>query len=278
VPILEAIILGVVQGLTEFLPVSSSGHLLIVPWLFGWDSLESDSVKKSFDVALHLGTLLAVVSYFRSDLVGYVCGGVTAVVRRDRPVTEEGRIAWLLVLSAVPAGVVGFAARGFIVDTLGSPLVIALSLIGFGLLLMWADRSMGARSLDELRTRDSLFVGAAQVLALNPGTSRSGITMTAARRAGFSRDGAARLSFLMSLPVTGGAVVFELLGLAADGVPEGLILPMVIGVITSAIAGWVAVWGTIRIVRTHSFIPFVVYRVGLGLLVLVLLATGVRSN
>jgi undecaprenyl-diphosphatase len=278
VPIFEAIVLGIVQGLTEFLPVSSSGHLLIVPWLFGWDSLDSDSVKKSFDVALHLGTLIAVIAYFRRDLGGYVIGGVAAVVRRERPVSEEGRIAWLLVLSAVPAGLVGFAARGFIVDALGTPLVIAASLIGFGLLLAWADRSVGNRPLETVGTRDALAVGTAQILALNPGTSRSGITITAARRAGFSRDGAARLSFLMSLPVTGGAVVYELLGLAADGIPEGLALPMVIGIITSAVAGWIAVWGTIRIVRTYSFAPFVIYRIGLGVLILVLLATGVRAN
>jgi undecaprenyl-diphosphatase len=278
VPIFEAIVLGIVQGLTEFLPVSSSGHLLIVPWLFGWDSLDSDSVKKSFDVALHLGTLIAVVAYFRRDLGGYVTGGVAAVLRRERPVSEEGRIAWLLVLSAVPAGLVGFAARGFIVDALGTPLVIAVSLIGFGLLLLWADRSIGNRPLETVSTRDALAVGTAQILALNPGTSRSGITITAARRAGFSRDGAARLSFLMSLPVTGGAVVYELVGLAADGVPDGLVLPMVIGIITSAVAGWIAVWGTIRVVRTYSFAPFVIYRVGLGVLILVLLATGVRVN
>lgn len=274
--VVEAIVLGLVQGLTEFLPVSSSGHLLVVPWLFGWDSLESESVKKSFDVALHLGTLLAVVAYFRRDLGGYVVGGTRAVLRRERPVSEEGRMAWLLVLSAVPAGLVGFAARGFIVDALGSPLIIALSLIGFGLILMWADRSTGQRTLGSVRTRDVLIVGAAQVLALNPGTSRSGITITAARRVGLSRDAAARLSFLMSLPVTGGAVAFEMLGLVSDGVPDGLLVPMVIGVVTSAVAGWVAVWGTIRIVRTHSFTPFVVYRVGLGLLILALLAAGVR--
>ncbi len=277
-PIFEAIVLGIVQGLTEFLPVSSSGHLLIVPWLFGWDSLDSDSVKKSFDVALHLGTLIAVIAYFRRDLGGYVAGGISAVVRRERPITEEGRIAWLLVLSAVPAGIVGFAARGFIVDALGTPLVIALSLIGFGLVLMWADRSIGDRPLEAVTRRDALAVGTAQILALNPGTSRSGITITAARRAGFSRDGAARLSFLMSLPVTGGAVVYELAGLAADGIPDGLFIPMVIGVITSAVAGWIAVWGTIRIVRTYSFTPFVIYRVGLGVLILALLVTGVRTN
>ena len=277
-PIFEAIILGIVQGLTEFLPVSSSGHLLIVPWLFGWDSLDSDSVKKSFDVALHLGTLIAVIAYFRRDLGGYVTGGISAVVRRERPVTEEGRIAWLLVLSAVPAGIVGFAARGFIVDALGTPLVIALSLIGFGLVLLWADRSIGTRPLEAVTRRDALAVGTAQILALNPGTSRSGITITAARRAGFSRDGAARLSFLMSLPVTGGAVIYELAGLATDGIPDGLFVPMVIGVITSAIAGWIAVWGTIRIVRTYSFTPFVIYRVGLGVLILALLATGLRAN
>jgi undecaprenyl-diphosphatase len=274
VPILHAVVLGIVQGLTEFLPVSSSGHLLLVPWLFGWDDLESASVKKAFDVALHIGTLVAVFAYFRHDVSRYVREGLRLLVRRERPIDEDGRIAWLLMLSVVPAAAVGALFEEFIDESLGSPTIIAVSLIGFGLLLGWADRSAGTRRMESYRVPDALIVGAAQALALNPGTSRSGITITAARRRGFSRDAAARLSFLMSLPVTGGAIVFKMTGLVRDGVPDGLLAPMIVGIVTSAIAGWFAVWGTLRLVRTYSFTPFVVYRVVLGVVVLGLVAVG----
>ncbi|MCB0980917.1 MAG: undecaprenyl-diphosphatase, partial [Ilumatobacter sp.] len=130
--------------------------------------------------------------------------------------------------------------------------------------------------LPEYTKDDALKIGAAQILALNPGTSRSGITMTAARLVGFHRDAAARASFLMAIPVTAGAVAYKMLKLAKDGIPDGLGVPMVVGIITSAISGWLAVWGTIRLVRTRTFMPFVVYRVGLGVLVLALIVTGVR--
>lgn len=275
-PILHAVVLGIVQGLSEFLPISSSGHLLLVPWLFGWDDLESPSVKKAFDVALHLGTLVAVLAYFRHDVVRYVRAGFSMLSARRRPASEDERIAWFLVVATMPAAAVGALFESFIEESLGTPFIIAVSLIGFGLLLAWADRTPSRRPIGETRTRDALFIGFAQVLALNPGTSRSGITMTAARRQGFGRDAAARLSFLMSLPITGGAIVFKMTGLFLDGVPDDLVIPMIVGIITSGIAGWVAVWGTLRLIRTRSFSPFVIYRVGLGLLVLTVLAAGWR--
>jgi undecaprenyl-diphosphatase len=276
VPISHAIVLGLVQGLTEFLPISSSGHLLLVPWLFGWDDLESASVEKAFDVALHIGTLVAAVAYFRKDLAVYVRDGTRLVFSRSRPVTPEGRLAWLLVLSTLPAALVGALAEEFIDEYLGTPAIIAISSIVFGLLLEWADHSLGRRTVKEYGAHDAVIVGAAQALALNPGTSRSGITITAARRLGFDRDSAARLSFLMSIPVTFGAIVFKVGGLAADGIPEGLLAPMIVGIITSGISGWLAVWGLLRFVRTHSFRPFVIYRVALGTVVLLLIVTGVR--
>ncbi len=276
VPIIHAIVLGLVQGLAEFLPISSSGHLLLVPWLFGWHDFDSPAIEKAFDVALHLGTLTAVVAYFRRDLVVYVRDGVSMIVRRERPATPEGRLAWLLVLSALPAAVVGALAENYIDEKLGTPFLIAVSLIVFGVLLGWADRRAGERQLDDYTRRDALSVGAAQVLALNPGTSRSGITMTAARFLGFDRNSAARASFLMAIPVTAGAVALKLYKLIGDGVPEGLGVPMIVGIVTSGISGWLAVWGILRLVRTRSFAPFVVYRVGLGVVVLGLLATGVR--
>jgi undecaprenyl-diphosphatase len=276
VPILHAIVLGLVQGLSEFLPISSSGHLLLVPWLFGWDDFDSESVKKAFDVALHIGTLFAAVAYFRKDLAVYVRDGTRLVLSRTRPVTPEGRLAWLLVLSTVPAALVGAVAEGFIDEQLGTPVMIGISSIVFGLLLEWADRAVGRRSVKDYGRRDAVIVGAAQALALNPGTSRSGITITAARRLGFDRDSAARLSFLMSVPVTFGAIVYKVGGLVADGVPDGLLVPMVVGIVVSGLSGWLAVWGTLRLVRTHSFRPFVVYRVALGVVVLGIAASGWR--
>ena len=275
-PIYQAFVLGLVQGLSEFLPISSSGHLILTRWLFGWEVPGNESVDKAFDVALHLGTLIAVVWYFRSDLVTYVREGTRLIWRRERPVDTDGRIAWLLVVATIPAALVGAAFENQIDDQLGTPVIIGVSLILFGLLLYWADRSTGTRPIEEFRLRDSLIVGAAQTLSLNPGTSRSGITITAARRIGFNRDAAARVSFLMSVPVIAGAVVLKVGGLIADGVPSGLVWPLVIGVVTSGLSGWAAVWGTMRLIRTRSFTPFVIYRVGVGTIVLIIAATNWR--
>jgi undecaprenyl-diphosphatase len=280
VPILHAIVLGLVQGLSEFLPISSSGHLILVPWLFGWNDFAgyegAESIEKAFDVSLHVGTLIAVVAYFRRELAVYIREGVLMVFRRDRPATVEGRIAWLLLLATVPAALVGAVFEQQIDEHLGEPWIIGVSMIVFGLLLWWADQQRGTRKLEELSVADAVKVGAAQALALNPGTSRSGITITAARWIGFDRDSAARLSFLMSVPVIAGAVLFKGVKLAKDGIPDGLVWPMIVGIITSAIAGWFAVWGTLRLLRTQTFLPFVIYRVLLGIAVLGIAASGWR--
>ena len=275
-PILHAIVLGLVQGLSEFLPISSSGHLLLVPWLFDWHDFDDKSIEKAFDVALHLGTLFAVVGYFWRDLVVYVREGLRLVIQRRKPVDPDGRLAWLLVLSSVPAAAVGAVAESAIDERLGTPGLIAGSLILFGLVLLWADRREGRRTIESYGTDDTVKVGLAQVLALNPGTSRSGITISAARWLGFDRDSAARISFLMAIPVTAGAVAFKLLKLVKDGVPDGLGVPMIVGIVASGVSGWIAVAGLLRLVRRRSFTPFVVYRIGLGVLVFVLMATGVR--
>ena len=274
-PIVHAIVLGLVQGLSEFLPISSSGHLVLTRWLFGWES-QPDHVEKAFDVALHIGTLVAVILYFRHDLVQYAREGLRLLWNRERPIDPHGRVAWLLVVATVPAAVVGALFEDQIERALGTPTIIAWSLIGFGLLLWWTDRLLGRRRIDDLSTTDSLVIGAAQALALNPGTSRSGITITAARQIGFDRDSAARISFLMSLPVIAGAVVLKVGRLVADGIPDGLLVPMIVGVGVSFGAGLAAVWGTLRLVRTRSFTPFVVYRVALGVVVLVAVAAGWR--
>jgi undecaprenyl-diphosphatase len=276
VPILHAIVLGVVQGLSEFLPISSSGHLLLVPWLFDWHDFDDRSTEKAFDVALHLGTLVAVVGYFRKDLVIYVREGWRALLHRRDGVSTEGRVGWLLLLSTVPAALVGAAFQEPIDEHLGKPGIIAVSLIVFGVLLAWADRTSGRRTIGALTTRDAVAIGAAQALALNPGTSRSGITITAGRFLGFDRDAAARISFLMAIPITAGALVVKFAGLLSDGIPHDLRVPMLVGIITSGLTGWLAVWGTLRLIRTRSFMPFVIYRVALGVVVLVIIAAGWR--
>ena len=274
--IFHAIVLGLVQGLTEFLPISSSGHLILAPWLFGWNDFNDIEIQRAFDAALHLGTLVAVLFYLRADLIPYVREGIKVVVAPKKANKTIGRRAWLFVLSAVPAGIAGALAENWITEKLGTPALIAISLMLFGVVLVWADRQTGTRDLDSFSTRDALLIGAAQVLALNPGTSRSGITITAARKFGFSRDAAARVSFLMSVPVIGGAVLLKLTKLASDGIPDGLLVPMIVGIIAAGISGWIAMWGMIRLLRSRSFTPFVMYRFVVGISVLSILATSFR--
>lgn len=274
--ILHAIVLGLVQGLTEFLPISSSGHLILAPWLFGWTDFNDIAIERAFDASLHLGTLIAVLFYLRAELIPYVREGVKVAVSSKRANVEVGRRAWLFVLSAVPAGIVGAVAEDWIVEKLGTPALIAISLMAFGVVLVWADRQQGTRNIDSFTTRDALLIGTAQVLALNPGTSRSGITITAARKFGYSRDAAARISFLMSVPVIGGAVLLKLTKLASDGIPDGLLVPMFVGIVTAGVSGWLAMWGMIRLLRTRSFTPFVMYRFAVGIGVLSILATSIR--
>ncbi len=267
-PILHAIILGITQGLSEFLPISSSGHLRLVPWLFGWDDFAGAlSLEKTFDVALHLGTLIGAIAYFRADIIRLLRAGF----RRDAGSTTDGRLAWLLVVSAGPAAVTGALFADVIERKTGYIWLIATMLIVFGLVLAWADRRPGTRTIDDVRLRDALLIGAGQAVALQPGVSRSGVTMTAGRLLGLSRDGAARFAFLMSLPVTAGALLFKAIDVAGEGgIPDGFTAPFVWGIVASGITGWLAVWGTLRLIRTRTFAPFVAYRMLAGVAVLVL--------
>jgi len=268
VPILHAIVLGITQGLSEFLPISSSGHLRLVPWLFGWDDFaDHASLEKTFDVALHLGTLIGAVAYFRTDVVRYTRAGL----RRGALDTNDGRLAWLLVASTVPAAVTGALFADVIEEKTGYIWLIATMLIVFGFVLGWADRRTGARTIDEVGLRDALLMGVGQAVALQPGVSRSGVTMTAGRLAGLGRDGAARFAFLMSLPITAGALLFKAADVAGEGgIPDGFLAPFLWGIVASGITGWLAVWGTLRLIRTRTFTPFVLYRVAVGVGVLVL--------
>lgn len=273
-PILHAIVLGITQGLSEFLPISSSGHLRLVPWLFGWDDFAGqEHLQKTFDVALHLGTLIGAIAYFWADVVRLVRAGF----RRDAAQTTDGRLAWLLVASAVPAGITGTLFADVIEERTGAIWLIASMLILFGLVLAWADRTAGSRTVDDVRLRDALLMGTGQALALQPGVSRSGATMTAGRFLGLDRDAAARFAFLMSLPITAGALLFKAIDVAGDGgIPEGFAAPFAWGIAASGATGWLAVWGMLRLVRTRTFAPFVAYRVLVGVAVLVLYAAGFR--
>jgi len=275
-PIFHAIVLGLVQGLTEFLPVSSSGHLLLVPWLMGWNDFADVSVEKAFDVALHLGTLIAVAGYFRKDLAKYIQDGLRMVFQRQRPSTPEGRLAWLLVVASIPAALFGAVFGNWVDENLGKPVIIGVSLMVFALVLAWADRRRGERDFSQMSRRDAGLIGMAQVLALNPGTSRSGISISAARLLGFDRDSAVRFSFLLSIPVTAGAVLVKLTKLLNDGVPDGLAMPMLIGIMTAGLSGWLAVAGLLRLIKTQTFNAFVIYRLAAGVAVVVIAASAWR--
>jgi undecaprenyl-diphosphatase len=278
IPVAHAIVLGITQGLSEFLPISSSGHLILVPWLFGWKELAGKAnadLNKTFDVALHIGTLLAAVVYFRRELGRFAVAGLTSIRQRAIRTTDE-RLAWLLLLSAVPGAIAGAAFQDVIDEHLGQIWLIAVMLIVFGLLLAFADRLPNARPEGDFGPRDAIIMGVAQAVALSPGVSRSGITMTAGRFLDFDRDAAARLSFLMSIPIIGGAAAFKGLGVLKDGLPPGTGAAFAWGIVASAITGLAAVSLVLRVVRTQSFLPFVVYRVLAGLAVLALLASSVR--
>jgi undecaprenyl-diphosphatase len=275
-PVWHALVLGILQGLTEFFPISSSGHLALAPWLFGWNDFGGDdSLHKAFDVALHLGTLVGAAAYLWPDVVKYVRAAFAPVLERT-PLSRDGRTAWPLLLSTVPAALVG-ALFNDTIDELDDVIwLIGVMLIVFGIVLYLVDRLPGGREQEDFRVRDAVLMGAGQALALQPGVSRSGVTMTVARWLRFDREAAARLSFLMALPVIAGAGVYSLVDVMASGIPSELYGPFAVGMLASSVTGWVAVWGTLRIVRTWSFFPFVVYRVTLGALVLATLASSFR--
>ena len=280
-PIFHAIVLGITQGLAEFLPISSSGHLELVPWLFGWDDFDGDAaLENAFDVALHVGTLVGALAYLWSDVVNYTVAGLGAATKR-REWDQDARIAWFLLASAVPAAIAGVLLEDLLLDLGENVGMIAVLLIVFGLLLLVADRLPAARDeagrpVEEFGIRDALLMGAGQACALLPGVSRSGVTITVGRALHFDRNSTARIAFLMSLPLIAGAGVYRGLSVMRDGFPSELAGGFVAGMLAAAVTGWVAVWGTLKFVRSRTFTPFVVYRIAAGLFVLSLLVTNVR--
>ncbi len=274
----QALVLGLVQGATELLPISSSGHLILVPWLFDWTFLEqNDAFNQTFDVSLHLGTLVAVAAYFWHDLVALVTAWFGTLRRRSIETTEE-RIAWLVVGATIPAGLIGYTLEDVIAEHLGEPWQIAVFLALFGLLLGWADRRPMTRTMGDLSLKQGIAVGVAQSLALMPGVSRSGITITAGRFLGLDRDSAARFSFLLLIPNTFAAVVFKgVTDVVLADLPSGTAGPFVVGVLASLGSGLLAIVGLLGYVRRHSYDVFVVYRLIVAVLILLIIATGIRS-
>jgi undecaprenyl-diphosphatase len=273
---LEALLLGIVQGLTEFLPISSSGHLIIVPWLQDYTFLlDHPEFNKTFDVALHAGTLVAAIAYFRHEVVSLTRGFVEAVKQRAIE-TPDQRLSIAIAVGTVPAVLFGGLGSGFIDEHLGEPWMIAIQLIVFGALLLYADRLPQRKTLEQSSVKDGWYIGLAQALALAPGTSRSGITITAARYLGLDRDSAARFSFLLLIPAVAGATVFKAASAIHDGLPPGVAGPMIVGTIAAAISGYLAIAFLLRLVRTASYAPFVYYRYAAGAAILLIIATGLR--
>ena len=272
----QAMVLGLVQGATELLPISSSGHLILVPWLADWDYLkEDDRFNQTFDVALHVGTLIAVVAYFRHDIARLAVAFWRSLQRRRIAGADE-RIAWFIAAATVPAAITGAVGEELIADNLGEPWQIAILLAVFGVLLWIADRRPQTRHIDDLTLGRSFAVGLAQTLALAPGVSRSGITITAGRFLGLDRDSAARFSFLLLVPITLGAVLWKgLTDVVLGELPPGSTGPFVVGVLASALSGFAAIVFLLRYVRTHSYDIFVAYRLIASAIVVLLIATGV---
>jgi undecaprenyl-diphosphatase len=276
VTILQAIILGLTQGASEYAPISSSGHLILVPWMFGWEGLGDADLKKTFDVALHLGTLLGAVVYFRHDIVRYTVAWWRSVRARSISTFDE-KLAWALIVGTVPGVIVGALFESFIEDRLSQPWLVTIQLAVFGVVLYLVDRAMPVdRGFDSVGIRTGWYLGGAQALALSPGVSRSGITMTAARAIGIDREGAARFSFMLSLPVIAGAGLYKSADLIQSGF-QGYEGQFFWGFVSSAISGFVVIWFLLRYLRTHSFAIFMWYRLGVAAIATLLIATGARS-
>jgi undecaprenyl-diphosphatase len=275
----QAFTLGIVQGLTELLPISSSGHLILVPWLADWHYLEThDTFNKTFDVALHLGTLVAVVAYFWTDVRSLTIAAFRSLFRR-RIETRDERVVWYVLAASVPAAIAGALGESVFEDHFGAPWQIAIFLAVFGVLLWIADRRPQRKTIDDLTLRESLAVGFSEILALMPGVSRSGITITTSRFLGLDRDAAARFSFLLLIPIVLGAVLYTgLKHIVLDPLPEGWKGPFVVGTIASAGAGLVAIELLLGYVRRHNYSPFVLYRLAVAVAVLAIIASGFRGS
>jgi undecaprenyl-diphosphatase len=279
VSIWEAIVLGIVQGITEFLPISSSGHLILVPWLFGWTE-----PGLTFNVGVHIGTLAAVVIYFWRDLFGMAVALPRGIIARQPMRDPKSYLATIIILGSIPAAIVGLTLgdriEAFFHSGDGGRLAIVLiacALIVVGVMMAIAERrAVHHRTIEDIRGRDGLLIGLAQALALFPGVSRSGSTITAGLFLGLRREAAARFSFLLGVPAVVGAAAFEVRNLVTNGLSDGEATVFVAGILTSGIVGYISIAFLLRFLVSHTTMIFTVYRVLFGVLVLSLLATGLR--
>jgi undecaprenyl-diphosphatase len=274
----QAFVLGVTQGLTELLPISSSGHLILVPWIANWHYLEAHpSFNKTFDVALHLGTLVAVVAYFWEDVVRYLRAWFHSIRRRSVTTVDE-RISWWIFAATIPAALAGAVGEESIESHLGQPYQIAIFLAVFGILLWLADRLPQERRIGQLGFWPAFVIGVSQILALMPGVSRSGITITMGRFYRLDRDAAARFAFLLLIPIVFGAVVYKgIKHVLLQSLPAGSVGPFVVGTLAAAAVGLVAIDLLLGYVRRHDYTPFVIYRLVLAAAILLVIASGWRS-
>jgi len=263
----QAIVLGAVQGLTEFLPVSSSAHLIVVPWLLGWPDQ-----GLTFDVVLHAGTLIAILSFFWRDWLNML-----SVILAPRKVPEHERtrgknVLILIVLATLPAAVIGFLAEKTVESTLRSPFVLSVTLIGVAILLWLAEKiARLQKEMHQLSIRDAMSIGLAQALALVPGTSRSGITIAVGLFRGLTRETAARFSFLLSGPIIAGAGLKKLIDLCRTGVSENEMLPMTLGFLSSLLFGYFTIKFLMSYLQRNTLRIFILYRIALGILILALI-------
>jgi undecaprenyl-diphosphatase len=271
-PLIQAIILALVQALTEFLPVSSTAHLILFPWLLHWPD-----PGLAFDVALHAGTLLSVILYFFKDWLTLLVCGLGGSYPKSAPaeeIAQHRRMFWYMVVGTIPAAILGKLFHHQIEDELRTPMIIGISLVVVALLMWWADsRATLTRKLEESRLGDALSIGTAQALALWPGVSRSGITITTGLFRNFTREAATRFSFLLSAPVIAGAVLTELPKLIKLHKAGGLELPLstlAISILVSGVAGYFVIAFFLRYLQTRTLKVFVVYRIVFGIIVLVL--------
>lgn len=267
--LLEAIVLGLVQGLTEFLPISSTAHLRIVPELLGWKDPGA-----AYSAVIQLGTTAAVILYFWKDFVRILSAWTRDLFKRTPLASHDARVGWAVLFGTLPIGLVGLLAKEWIETTLRSLYIISFALIGLALILFVVERyAKHRKALEELTILDGVLVGVSQAVALIPGASRSGTTLTGALMLGFKREDAARFSFLLSIPATVLAGVFELKNLLeADVRPSAM--AMWVGTLVAFVSGMASIAALLRFLRTRTTLVFVVYRLGLGTLLLVLLSLG----
>jgi undecaprenyl-diphosphatase len=267
--ILQAVILGVVQGLTEFLPVSSSAHLVLVPYFLGWH-IPADQVFP-FDVLVQVGTLMAVIIYFRKDLYLIVKAMIASLFKGKPFEMGVNRLGWLLILASIPAGVAGLLLKDSVEKSFQSPLVTGLFLFGTAILLVAAESfKRSDRDLEDIGTRDSIWIGIAQALSIFPGISRSGATISGGMSRRIRRASSARFSFLMAVPIMAAAGFLSVLDLLSLPDLQQFIPVMAIGLITSFVIGYLAIHWLLGYLKSHSLRPFAIYCFSLGVIAIIL--------